>query len=125
MMFRRLRIARGHVLLAAISAAALAATDAKPQQPPLASTPAQSAPAIAPPSPASTPDQEKLRVLQSRRYPGTVHVLPATLETTQWGWFNNAQPPVLHVASGDTIIFETMMHSHNQVVPVTTIEQIK
>jgi len=76
-------------------------------------------------SPASTPDQEKLRVLQSKRYPGAVHVLPATLDTTQWGWFNNAQPPVLHVASGDTIIFETMMHSHNQVVPGTTIEQIK
>ena len=125
MMFRRLRIARGHVLLAAISAAALAATDARPQQPPSAPAPAPSATAIAPPSPASTPDQEKLRVLQSRRYPGTVHVLPATLETTQWGWFNNAQPPVLHVASGDTIIFETMMHSHNQVVPGTTIEQIK
>ena len=47
------------------------------------------------------------------------------METTQWGWFNNAQPPVLHVNSGDTIVFETMMHSHNQVVPGTTIEQIK
>jgi acetamidase/formamidase len=41
------------------------------------------------------------------------------------GLFNNAQPPVLHVASGDSIVFETMMHSHNQVVPGTTIEQIK
>lgn len=39
------------------------------------------------------------------------------METTQWGWFNNAQPPVLHVASGDSIVFEAMMHSHNQVVP--------
>ena len=47
------------------------------------------------------------------------------METTQWGWFNNAQPPVLHVRSGDTIIFETMMHSHNQVVPGTSIETIK
>ncbi len=47
------------------------------------------------------------------------------METTQWGWFNNAQPPVLHVESGDTIVFETMMHSHNQVVPGATIEQIK
>src|ERR1700687_5840029 len=47
------------------------------------------------------------------------------METTQWGWFNNAQPPVLNVNSGDTIVFETMMHSHNQVVPGTTIEQIK
>ena len=67
-----MRIARSHVLLAAISAAALAATDAWPQPTPSAPAPAQSAPAVAPPSPASTPDQEKLRVLQSRRYPGTV-----------------------------------------------------
>src|SRR3954451_7281972 len=54
-----------------------------------------------------------------------LHLLPATLETTQWGWFDNAQPPVLRVNSGDTIVLETMMHSHNQVVPGTTIEQIK
>jgi acetamidase/formamidase len=54
-----------------------------------------------------------------------MHLLPATLETTQWGWFDNAQPPVLRVNSGDTIVLETMMHSHNQVVPGTTIEQIK
>jgi hypothetical protein len=70
-------------------------------------------------------EQEKLRVVPAKRLPGKVHLLPATLETTQWGWFNNAQPPVLHVDSGDTIVFETMMHSHNQVVPGLTIEQIK
>src|SRR5215211_2870454 len=56
---------------------------------------------------------------------GKMHLLPATLETTQWGWFDNAQAPVLRVNSGDTIVMETMMHSHNQVVPGTTIEQIK
>jgi acetamidase/formamidase len=54
-----------------------------------------------------------------------LHLLPATLETTQWGWFDNAQPPVLRVGSGDTVALETMMHSHNLVVPGTTIEQIK
>jgi acetamidase/formamidase len=56
---------------------------------------------------------------------GKVHLLPATLETTQWGWFNNAQPPVLKIESGDTVVMETMMHSHNQVVPGRTIEEIK
>jgi acetamidase/formamidase len=56
---------------------------------------------------------------------GKVHLLPATLETTQWGWFNNAQAPVLRVDSGDTIAMETMMHSHNAVVPGRTIEEIK
>ena len=59
------------------------------------------------------------------RLSGKLHVLPATLETTQWGWFNNAQPPVLRIDSGDTVAIETMMHSHNQVVPGATIEQIK
>ncbi len=56
---------------------------------------------------------------------GKVHLLPATPATTQWGWFDNAQPPVLHINSGDTVVMETMMHSHNQVVPGATIEQIK
>src|SRR4051812_39571079 len=56
---------------------------------------------------------------------GKVHLLPATLETTQWGWFDNAQAPVLRIESGDTVVMETMMHSHNQVVPGTTIEAIK
>ena len=83
------------------------------------------APAVVPFVPASTKEQEQLRFVPAKRYGGQVHLLPATLETTQWGWFNNAQPPVLHVNSGDTIVFETMMHSHNQVVPGTTIEQIK
>ena len=63
--------------------------------------------------------------LPGRKMPGKLHLLPATLETTQWGWFNNAQPPVLTVDSGDTIMMETMMHSHNQVVPGKTIEEIK
>jgi acetamidase/formamidase len=91
----------------------------------LAMTLAMAQPATVPFAPASTPEQEKLRVVPAKRLPGKVHLLPATLETTQWGWFNNAQPPVLHVDSGDTIVFETMMHSHNQVVPGLTIEQIK
>jgi acetamidase/formamidase len=59
------------------------------------------------------------------KYPGKVHLLPATLETTQWGWFDNAQPPVLKMDSGDTVVLETMMHAHNQVVPGRTIEEIK
>ena len=56
---------------------------------------------------------------------GKVHLLPATLETTQWGWFDNSQAPVLTIDSGDTVVLETMMHSHNAVVPGRTIEEIK
>ncbi len=64
-------------------------------------------------------------VVNTSKYPGKVHLLPATIETTQWGWFDNAQAPVLKVDSGDTVVLETMMHSHNQVVPGRTIEEIK
>jgi acetamidase/formamidase len=77
--------------------------------------------AIAAAAPAAMPQS----VAITGKYPGKVHLLPATLETTQWGWFDNAQPPVLKIDSGDTVVFETMMHSHNQVVPGRTIEEIK
>ena len=84
----------------------------------------KAAPPATVPQPTSGPADPKLRAIP---LPGgkTMHLLPATLETTQWGWFNNAQEPVLRVKSGDTIVMETMMHSHNQVVPGATIEQIK
>jgi len=117
-------IRRACVAVVASSIAAIMSVVASAQQPATSPPPAP-APAIVPPVPASTPEQEQLRLVPAKRYPGKVHLLPATMETTQWGWFNNAQPPVLHVDSGDSIVFETMMHSHNQVVPGTTIEQIK
>src|SRR5437762_4564757 len=124
-------IRRVSIVLIASSIAMITSAVAFGQQPttPAPSTTpapaAQNPPAIVPPVPASTPEQEPLRQVPARHYPGKVHLLPATIETTTWGWFNNAQPPVLHVNAGDTIVFETMMHSHNQVVPGTTIEQIK
>ncbi|HWA12564.1 MAG TPA: acetamidase/formamidase family protein [Burkholderiales bacterium] len=55
---------------------------------------------------------------------GGVHVLPATPETTQWGWFDNAQPPVLRMRSGDRVAMETLMASANQVLPGVPIEEI-
>jgi len=112
-------------MIAIVASVAGAQQPATPAPAAVPAPAAPNAPAIAPFAPASTPEQEELRVVPAKRYPGKVHLLPATMETTQWGWFNNAQPPVLHVASGDSIVFETMMHSHNQVVPGTTIEQIK
>src|SRR5499427_433450 len=42
---------------------------------------------------------------------GTYYVLPATLDTTQWGWLDPKEPPKLTVKSGDTAAVETMMHS--------------
>jgi acetamidase/formamidase len=114
---------RGFVTLAAAGliggCGLIAATAIRAQQPaaPPAAPPTQAVPPIGPADPnlrvVPLPDGKK------------IHLLPATLETTQWGWFDNAQPPVLRVNSGDTIAMETMMHSHNQIVPGTTIEQIK
>jgi acetamidase/formamidase len=118
----KLRIAFGAAGALIIAAAALA------QTPPQAAPPAPQYPPTAtittPGYPALGPADPKLRVT-SLPNGKKIHLLPATLDTTQWGWFDNAQPPVLHVNSGDTIVMETMMHSHNQVVPGTTIEQIK
>lgn len=66
--------------------------------------------------------EDALRIVPNTKLPGTVHVLPATLETTQWGWFDNAQPPVMYIDSGDTVILETMMHAHNQLVPGVNVD---
>jgi acetamidase/formamidase len=55
---------------------------------------------------------------------GKYHVLPATLETTQWGWLDPKEPPKLVVNSGDTVAVETMMHSHNKINPGTTMDEI-
>ncbi len=55
---------------------------------------------------------------------GRYHVLPATLETTQWGWLDPKEPPKLIVNSGDTVAVETMMHAHNRIQPGTTMEEI-
>jgi acetamidase/formamidase len=94
----------------------------------IAQAPAPAAPALPPTAtitlPSAGPADPALRALPAPSGK-KLHLLPATLETTQWGWFDNAQPPVLRVNSGDTIVLETMMHSHNQIVPGTTIEQIK
>ncbi len=58
------------------------------------------------------------------RVPGRVHVLPATLETTQWGWFDSAQKPVLTIDSGDTVVMETMMAGHNAILPGITVDEM-
>ena len=75
--------------MVAVSVIALASTGAVAQQPPSAISGAQ-----------------KLMVVPASKYPGHVYVLPATLETTQWGWFDNAELPRLVIDSGDTVVVE-------------------
>ncbi|OLC13977.1 MAG: hypothetical protein AUH29_11420 [Candidatus Rokubacteria bacterium 13_1_40CM_69_27] len=55
---------------------------------------------------------------------GRYHVLPATLETTQWGWLDPNEKPKLMINSSDTVAIETMMHAHNAVQPGTTMDDI-
>lgn len=69
-------------------------------------------------------DPSGMRAPGSSAGPAT-YLLSATPATTQWGWFDNAERPVLRIRSGDTVVMETMMHSHNQLVPGITIEQVK
>lgn len=113
-------------LILAAAAGASAQTAAPSPATPPAPSPATVPAASAPPAPApvaSTLDEALMKAPLPRK--GTVHLLPATMETTQWGWYNNAQPPVLHVKSGDTVAMETMMHAHNQIVPGLSIDRIK
>ncbi|MCU0868307.1 MAG: acetamidase/formamidase family protein [Burkholderiales bacterium] len=58
------------------------------------------------------------------QWQGGVYLLPATSETVQWGWFDNAETPRARVPSGATIVMETMMASMNQILPGTSVEQI-
>jgi len=55
---------------------------------------------------------------------GKYHVLPATLQTTQWGWLDPAEPPKVVIDSGDTVAIETMMHAHNAIQPGATMDDI-
>ena len=40
----------------------------------------------------------------------TLHVLKATPETVQWGYFDRKTSPVLHVRSGDIVAIESLTH---------------
>ena len=71
------------------------------------------------------PDQTNMIAPAKVAAPTTMkYILPATPATSQWGVFNNAQPPVLTINSGDTVVIETMAAADNQVVPGTTIDQV-
>ena len=71
------------------------------------------------------PDQSLMTVPLKISNPNPkTYVLPATPATSQWGFFDNKQAPVLKIKSGDSVVIETMAASDNQVIPGATIEQI-
>ena len=91
------RIAVGACGALIIGTAALAQTSPPPAPAPAAPAASQLPPTATittPGYPAAGPADPKLRVVGLPNGK-KVHLLPATLETTQWGWFDNSQPPVL------------------------------
>jgi acetamidase/formamidase len=56
--------------------------------------------------------------------PHKVYILAATPATTQWGYFDNRQPPVLTINSGDSVVIETLAAENNQVIPGLTIDKL-
>lgn len=74
--------------------------------------------------PSKRPEINALREGFVGQYQGGVYLLPATDETVQWGWFNNAEQPRARIKSGDTVVMETMMASLNQILPGMSIEKI-
>lgn len=74
--------------------------------------------------PTKRPEMVAMKQGYVGRYEGGVYLLPATDETVQWGWFNNAETPRARIKSGDTVLMETMMASQNQILPGVPIDQI-
>jgi len=70
------------------------------------------------------PEIQALRQGTIGKYEGGVYLLPATGETVQWGWFDQAEPPRARIRAGDTVVMETMMASLNQILPGSTIDEI-
>lgn len=70
------------------------------------------------------PEMKALRDGHVGQYQGGVYLLPATDETVQWGWFDQAEPPRARIRSGDTLVMETMMASMNQVLPGVPVDEI-
>jgi acetamidase/formamidase len=65
-----------------------------------------------------------LRVVPSSGAPGKTYLLPATSETTQVGFFDSFQPPVLTIKPGDTVVMETLMLYRDRLVPGVTINDL-
>jgi acetamidase/formamidase len=53
---------------------------------------------------------------------GKTYLLPATPETTQLGFYDSAQPPVLTIKPGDTVIMETSTLFRDLLVPGVTMD---
>jgi len=68
--------------------------------------------------------QQKQKPKAGAAKTGKHYSLPATSETTQWGWLDPNEKPKLTVESGDTISVETLLHSLDQIKPGVTMDEI-
>jgi len=55
---------------------------------------------------------------------GQIHILGVNEETSTPGFFDNSEPPVLKIDSGDTVIVETGTHHMGKMVPGVTFEEV-
>jgi acetamidase/formamidase len=55
---------------------------------------------------------------------GKHYSLPATAETTQWGWLDPNEKPKLTVNSGDTVSVETWYHALDQIKPDLPMDKV-
>src|SRR5215212_2980938 len=92
------------------------------------------APQVVPAKPSPVPDLQKpdsylpflygpldpVRMTAPSSSKGKTHIVAATPATTQWGYFDSSQAPVLRINPGDTVVMETMTGAHNQIVPGIT-----
>jgi acetamidase/formamidase len=56
--------------------------------------------------------------------PSKHHVLPASTENVQWGWYDINEKPKLTIKSGDTVSIETLSHSLGQIKPGVAMDEI-
>ena len=59
-----------------------------------------SATATAQQPPSAQSAAQKLMAVPGSKYPGRMHVLPATMETAQWGWFDRRP-----YSGGEDVVF--------------------
>lgn len=67
------------------------------------------------------PDSSRLIVPNSGTS-GKTYLLPATPQTTQIGFYDSSQPPVLTINLGDTVIMETRMLVNDRLMPGVTMD---
>lgn len=56
---------------------------------------------------------------------GQIHILGENDATTTPGFFDNSEPPVLTMKSGETVIIETGTHHMSKMIPGVTFDEVR